>query len=93
MLKKRIVVATIALGLSLPALSSASPLSWTPRLGLLDGLTRLWSSLGDARPAAGRHSIQHLRKQGPSIDPTGSPTPPPPGSQSTTPSDPAGSGQ
>ena len=86
MLKKRIVVAAISLGLCLPALSSATPLSWA-RPDLLASINRLWSFLpgahhGTAAPAARDH-----RKNGPGMDPTGG-TPPPPGSQSTTPTDP-----
>ena len=92
MLKKRIVVAAMTLGLCLPGLASATPLSWAPRLDLLAGMTRLWDLLpgmhhGTAAPAAHDH-----RKNGPGIDPTGSPTPPPTGSQ-TTAADPTVTGQ
>jgi hypothetical protein len=89
MLKKRIVVAAITLGLCLPGLSSATPLSWTPQPDLLASITRLWNLLpglhhGTAAPAPRDH-----RKNGPGMDPTGAPTPPPPGTQAVAPSDPA----
>lgn len=93
MLKKRIVVATIALGLSLPGLSSASPLSWGPQLDVLARLTRLWNPFGGTSPAVSPRSSHSLRKQGPGIDPTGSPTSPAPGSQTVTPPDPTVTGQ
>ena len=88
MLKKRIVVAAITLGLCLPGLSSARPLSWAPQPDLLASITRLWNLLpglhhGTAAPAARDH-----RKNGAGLDPTGAPVPPPTGTQAVTPSDP-----
>ena len=94
MLKKRIVCAAIVLGLSLPSLVSATPLSWEPGPDLLASITRLWDLLhgaqhhGAAAPAARDH-----RKNGPGMDPTGSPTPPPSGAQTTAPSNPMVTGQ
>jgi hypothetical protein len=89
MLKKRIVVAAISLGLCLPALSSATPLSWA-RPDLLASINRLWSLLpgahhGPAAPVARAH-----RKNGPGMDPTGGTPAPPPsgGAQAVTPPDP-----
>jgi hypothetical protein len=94
MLKKRIVIATITLSLCLPGLSSATPLSWTPRPDLLAGLTRLWDLLAGAHHGAPAPSAHIHRKNGAGLDPNGSPTPPPPGTtNSTAPSDPTATGQ
>lgn len=94
MLKKRIVVATITLSLCLPGLSSATPLSWGPRPDLLAGITRLWDLLSGTHQGAAAPFARDHRKNGPGMDPTGTPTPPPPGgSDSTAPSDPTVTGQ
>lgn len=88
MLKKRIVVAAIALGLCLPGLCSAAPLSWVPGTDLLASLSRLWDLLPGAHhgtptpaPAARDH-----RKAGAGMDPEGlTATSPAPGGQTTDP--------
>jgi hypothetical protein len=92
MLKKRIVIATMTLGLCLPGLSSAAPLSWVPRPDLLAGLSRLWDLLPGAHHGTVAASARDHRKNGAGMDPTGAPAPPPPGSQSTT-TDPTVTGQ
>ncbi|MFL6235757.1 MAG: hypothetical protein ACJ76N_21685 [Thermoanaerobaculia bacterium] len=92
MLKKRIVVAAISLGLCLPSLSSATPLSWAPQPDLLASITRLWNLLPGMHHGTAAPSGHDHRKNGPGMDPTGAPTPPPPGSQSTT-TDPTVTGQ
>lgn len=86
MLKKRILITTITLALSLPSLSSASPLSWTPQWDVLARIHQLWSLFPGAHPAT-TASGRDQRKNGPGMDPTGTPPPPPPSSQ-TTPTDP-----
>jgi hypothetical protein len=71
MLKKRIVVAAIALCLAVPCASQAAPLTWTPGAGVLVKLTRLLERLPGvhhARPA-------RSRKQGCGMDPNGVPLP------------------
>ncbi|HET9209705.1 MAG TPA: hypothetical protein VFR03_04870 [Thermoanaerobaculia bacterium] len=92
MLKKRIVIAAITLGLCLPALSSATPLMWAPHSDLLGGISRLWDFLAGAHHGTPAPAARDHRKNGPGIDPTGSPTSPDPGSQSTT-TDPTVTGQ
>jgi len=92
MLKKRIVVAAITLGLSLPGLSSAASPSWAPRPDLLASITRLWDLLPGAHHGAAAPSARDHRKNGVGADPTGAPVPPPPGSQVTT-TDPTSTGQ
>jgi hypothetical protein len=71
MLKKRIVVATMTLGLCLPGLSSAAPLSWVPRPDLLAGLSRLWDLLPGAHHGTAAPSARDHRKNGPGMDPEG----------------------
>jgi hypothetical protein len=92
MLKKKIVIATITLALSLPTLSSAAPLSWT-QPDLLTSLTRVWDFLHGAHH--GTAASTHLRpKNGAGMDPTGTPTPPGVGTNgATAPSDPPTTGQ
>jgi hypothetical protein len=91
MLKKRIVVTTIALGLCLPGLSSAAPLSWVPRPDLLASLSRLWDLLPGTHHGTAAPSAHDHRKNGAGMDPTGGPTPPPPGENVMT-ADPSTSG-
>jgi len=91
MLKKRIVVTAIAIGLCLPGLSSATPLSWAPRPDLLASLSRLWDLLPGAHHGTTAPAARDHRKNGPGMDPTGSPTPPPPGDNATA--DPTTTGQ
>ncbi|HEY2295866.1 MAG TPA: hypothetical protein VGM86_34625 [Thermoanaerobaculia bacterium] len=91
MLKKRIVVAAIALGLCLPGLSSAASLSWAPRPDLLASLSRLWDLLPGTRHGAVAPAARDHRKNGPGMDPTGGPTPPP--GDNTTTTDPKTTGQ
>ncbi|HEY3570682.1 MAG TPA: hypothetical protein VGP73_22315 [Thermoanaerobaculia bacterium] len=86
MLKKRIVVTTIALGFCLPALSSAAPLSWVPRTDLLPSLSRLWDLLPGTHHGAAAHPARDQRKNGPGMDPEGvTVTSPAPGGQTTDP--------
>ena len=92
MLKNRIAVAAISLGLCLPGLSSATPLSWTPQPDLLASITRLWNLLPGMHHGAAAPSARDHRKNGPGMDPTGGTPPPPPGSQATT-TDPTSTGQ
>jgi hypothetical protein len=91
MLKKRIVVSAMVLGLCLPALSSAAPLSWMPQPGLLASLSRLWDLLPGAHHATTAPPARDPRKNGAGIDPTGTPAPPP--SSQTTTTDPTSTGQ
>ncbi len=69
MLKKRIVVAAIALCLAIPCASQATPLTWMPGADALAKLTRLLERLPGvhhARPA-------RSQKQGCGMDPNGVP--------------------
>jgi hypothetical protein len=93
MLKKRIAVAALTLGLSLPALSSAAPLSWVPRLDVLAKVTRLWSLLPGRSSEPVAASARNHRKNGAGADPTGAPLPPGPGTQSIAPPDPPVTGR
>jgi hypothetical protein len=94
MLKKRIVVAaiTLGLGLCLPGLSSAASLSRAPRPDLLASIARMWNLLPGAHHGAAAPAARDHRKNGIGMDPTGAPAPPPPGSQATT-TDPTSTGQ
>jgi hypothetical protein len=93
MLKKRIVISAMTLGLCLPALSSAAPLSWVPQPDLLAGFSRLWDLLPGAHHGTAAAPARDHRKNGPGMDPTGAPTPPPPGgTQAVTPADPTVTG-
>ncbi len=94
MLKKRIVVAAISLGLCLPALSSATPLSWTPQPDLLASITRLWNLLPGLHHGTPAPFARDHRKSGCGMDPEGKPLCSP-GSDSsqTPPSDPTATGQ
>lgn len=84
MLKNRIAVTAIVLGLSVPGLSQASPLSWMPGLNVVEKLTRVWDLLQRAHPA---QPARNLRKSGCGMDPNGAPCgpTPPPGSNGVTP--------
>jgi hypothetical protein len=87
MLKKKIVVTAIALCLSIPSLSQASPLVWIPGPGALVKLAQLWDRLPGvhaARPAA--------RKQGCGMDPNGVPLCVSGSTQKTPPVDPVETG-
>jgi hypothetical protein len=88
MLKNRIAVTAIALGLSVPGLSQASPASWVPGLDAMAQLTRVWDLLHGTRQAPRPARI--LRKSGCGMDPNGAPCGPttPAGSNEvTSPSD------
>jgi len=89
MLKKRIVVTAIALGLCLPGLSSATPLSWVPELDVVAKVGRLLGFFPGHPGTPARPARDH-RKNGCGMDPTGD-TCPPAGSQATTP-DPTSTG-
>ncbi|HEY4594644.1 MAG TPA: hypothetical protein VIJ61_19655, partial [Thermoanaerobaculia bacterium] len=82
MLKRRIVGTAIVLGLCLPGLSSAAPLSWV-RTDLLASLSRLWDLLPGAHHGMAAPAARDHRKNGAGMDPTGGPTPPPPGDNTT----------
>jgi len=71
MLKKKIVVTAIAVCLSVPSLSQASPLSWISGPGALTKLTQLWERLQHAHPA--RPAARSHQKQGCGMDPNGVP--------------------
>lgn len=72
MLKKKIVVAAIAVCLSVPSLSQASPLSWMPGPGALTKLTQLWERLQHAHPARpAKPARSQQQKQGCGMDPNG----------------------
>jgi hypothetical protein len=70
MLKKKIVVSAIAICLSIPSLSQASPLSWISGPGALVKLARLWERLPGAQHRA--RPARNL-KQGCGMDPNGVP--------------------
>ena len=70
MLKKRIVVSAIAICLSIPSISQASPLSWISGPGALVKLAQLWDQLPGVHPA---HSARSHQKQGCGMDPNGAP--------------------
>jgi hypothetical protein len=94
MFKKRIVIAAITLGLSIPSLGSATPLGWISQLKIPAGIARLWDLLPGMRPGTAAPSARDHRKAGAGHDPNGTPLPPDGGtSQSTTPSDPPPTGQ
>lgn len=78
MLRKRIVVAAIALSLSLPSLSSASPLSWMPGPHVLTALAGLWNLFPGIQPGTAPRPARDQRKNGPGMDPNGTPTNPGP---------------
>jgi hypothetical protein len=69
MLKKRIFVATIALGLSIST-AQAAPLSWTPNLSVLTGLAHWWDRLPAGHAVATR-SARGAQKNGCGWDPNG----------------------
>jgi hypothetical protein len=71
MLKKKIVVTAIAVCLSVPSLSQASPLSWIPGPDALVNLARLWERLPGVHPA--RPVARSHQKQGCGMDPNGAP--------------------
>ena len=74
MLKKRIVVSAIAICLSIPSISQASPLSWIQGPGALVKLAQLWSRLPGAHPARpARPAARSPQKQGCGMDPNGAP--------------------
>ena len=91
MLKKKTIVAAMTLGLCLPCLASAAPLSWAPRPDVLASITRLWDLLPGMHHETAAPAARDHRKVGPGIDPNGSPTPPP-GSQAAA-TDPTVTGQ
>ena len=68
MLKKKIVVTAIAVCLSIPSLSQASPLSWISGPGALVKLAQFWDRLPGVHPA---HSARGHQKQGCGMDPNG----------------------
>ncbi|HEY0510619.1 MAG TPA: hypothetical protein VGH73_01860 [Thermoanaerobaculia bacterium] len=77
MLKKRIVIATTALSLSLllnAGISQATPLSWAPAPNVLEKLAQWWDLLPGTHPAArpARHKGTQT-KNGCGIDPNGGP--------------------
>jgi hypothetical protein len=84
MLKKRIAVAAMTLSLSLPALSSASPLSRMPEPDLLAKLSWLWNLLPGTHPGAAPPPVDEHRKNGPGLDPNGAPTNPAPSPSGAT---------
>jgi hypothetical protein len=90
MLKKKIVVSAIAVCLSVPSISQASPLSWTPGPGALVKLTQLWERLQGMHPAQPARSHQ---KQGCGMDPNGAQICGPGPSQATVPVDPPETGR
>jgi hypothetical protein len=77
MLKGRIAIVTIAFALSLPSLSSASPLSWVPGPRVLAKLAGLWNLLPGHPGTAPLPASDH-RKNGAGMDPNGTPTSPSP---------------
>jgi hypothetical protein len=93
MLKKRIVIAAMILGLCLPGFCSATPLTWAPQSSLLASITRLWDLLPGVHHGTAAPSARDHRKNGAGADPTGSPVSPAPGSQSTVTTDPTVTGQ
>jgi hypothetical protein len=72
MLKKKIVVATIMLGISLPSLSNAVPLSWAPGPDVIAKLSRLWDLL-PGKHAPSTRPARQARKNGCGMDPNGAP--------------------
>jgi hypothetical protein len=70
MLRKRIVVATIALALTVPGLSQAAPLSWTSGPSVL---TRWLDLLPGWQHAPAARSARDTRKNGCGMDPNGVP--------------------
>jgi hypothetical protein len=90
MLKKKIFVIAIAVCLSIPSISQASPLSWIPGPGVLVKLAQLWDRLPGVHPARPARSHQ---KQGCGMDPNGSPLCGPGPTQATAPVDPVETGR
>jgi hypothetical protein len=70
MLKKKIVVTAMAVCLSIPSISQASPLSWISAPEVVTKLARLWERLPGVRPA---RSVRSHSKQGCGMDPNGAP--------------------
>lgn len=79
MLKKRVAVAVITLGLSLPGLSSASPLSWVSGPHVLAKLAALWDLLPGTHLGRIPRPAHDQRKNGCGMDPNGTPCNPGPG--------------
>jgi hypothetical protein len=71
MLKKRIVVATIALALSCSSLTQAMPLTWTPGPAVLSELARWWDLLPAVQPTPVARSARDAQKNGCGWDPNG----------------------
>ena len=96
MLKKRIFVPAIVLGLAFlldPGPSQAMPLSWVPGPDVMARLAQGWDLLTGLRhtpPARPAHR-QGLQKNGAGIDPQGDPLPGA-GSGATAPTPPDGTG-